>query len=104
MQLALLLATPSLAQTTSGVRIGGVSVPAAVTYMGQYGRVTLVAASRGTLRAAEGLKAGARPAKLVLAAGMLSNQSGGDDGNVEDIIGTPDALPPTLVIHHRGDA
>ena len=45
---------------------------------------------------------GAKPDKLVLTAGVLSNASGHRD-NVINIIETPDLLPPTLVIHHRYD-
>jgi hypothetical protein len=79
-----------------------VDLAAAVTYMGQYGRVTVVATSRGTQRAARGLAAGARPARLVLTAGFLSDASG-DGDNVMRILGSPDALPPTLIVHHRHD-
>jgi len=77
-------------------------VAAAVDYMRQYGKVTLVGTSRGTQRAARGVAAGARPARLVLTSGFLSDASG-DGDNVERILGVPDALPPTLVVHHRHD-
>jgi hypothetical protein len=79
-----------------------VDVAAAVQYMEQYGHVTLVGTSRGTQRAARGIAAGARPARLVLTSGFLSDASG-DSDNVIRIVGSPDALPPTLVVHHRHD-
>jgi hypothetical protein len=79
-----------------------VNVAAAVDYMGKYGKVTLVGTSRGTQRAARGIAAGARPAKLVLTSGFLSDASG-DRDNVIAILGSPDALPPTLIVHHRRD-
>jgi hypothetical protein len=79
-----------------------VDLAAAVEYMGQYGRVTVVATSRGTQRAAHGIAAGARPARLVLTSGFLSDASG-DSDNVMGIVGSPASLPPTLVVHHRHD-
>ena len=79
-----------------------VNVAAAVDYMGKFGKVTLVGASRGTQRAARGLAAGARPARLVLTSGFLSDASG-DPDNVIAILGSPAALPPTLIVHHRHD-
>lgn len=79
-----------------------VAVPAAVQYMRSFGRVTLVGTSRGTQRAARGIAAGARPDRLVLTSGFLSNESG-DRDNVMNMLGTPAALPPTLVVHHRQD-
>jgi hypothetical protein len=82
---------------------GHVNVAAAVKFMGKYGPVTLVGTSRGTQRAARGIAAGARPARLVLTAGFLSNASGAGD-NVISILGSPAALPPTLVVHHKQDA
>ena len=81
---------------------GNVGVAAAVAFMKKYGPVTLVGTSRGTQRAARGIAAGARPARLVLTAGFLSNASGNSD-NVMSILGSPAALPPTLVVHHRHD-
>jgi hypothetical protein len=81
---------------------GNVNVAAAVKFMAKFGPVTLVGTSRGTQRAARGIAAGARPARLVLTAGFLSNDSGGGD-NVMAILGSPAALPPTLVVHHRKD-
>jgi hypothetical protein len=80
----------------------GVNVASAVNFMKKHGPVTLVGTSRGTQRAAYGIAAGARPARLVLTAGMLSDASG-DSGNFVNIVGSPAALPPTLVVHHRRD-
>ena len=82
---------------------GDVDVAAAVRHMAKYGPVTLVATSHGTLRAARGIAAGACPARLVLSAGFLSEASGADE-NVMSILGSPAALPPTLVVHHKQDA
>lgn len=80
------------------------SLPAAVRYMSKIKRpVTVIATSRGTLRAAYGLRAGARPDALVLTAGFLTASSGGGQ-HVAGILGGPAALPKTLVIHHRRDA
>ncbi len=64
--------------------------------------VTIIATSRGTLRVAEGLAAGARPNALVLTSGFLTNDSGSRQ-NVANILGSPAKLPHTLVIHHRRD-
>jgi hypothetical protein len=85
---------------------GGVDVAAAVNYMAAIKRpVTLVGTSRGTQRAAIGIAQGARPDALVLTAGFLSPQSGeGVNRHVIRLIGSPSALPRTLVIHHRKDA
>lgn len=79
-----------------------VDVAAAVQYMHSFGRVTLVGTSRGTQRAGQGIAAGARPDRLVLTSGFLSNASGGSD-NVMNMLGSPGALPPTLIVHHRQD-
>jgi hypothetical protein len=65
--------------------------------------VTVIATSKGTLRAAEGIARGARPDALVLTSGFLSPESGGTV-NVMSILGSPSALPRTLVIEHRNDA
>ncbi len=64
--------------------------------------VTVIATSRGTLRAAEGIAAGARPDALVLISGFLTGDSG-SSRNVASILGSPAKLPRTLVIHHRQD-
>jgi hypothetical protein len=75
----------------------------AVQYMAAIKRpVTVVATSRGTLRAAQGIARGARPDALVLTSGLLSPASGGGE-NVMSILGSPAALPRTLVIHHSQD-
>jgi hypothetical protein len=79
-----------------------IDVAAAVQFMEKYGKVTLVGTSRGTQRAARGIAAGARPARLVLTSGFLSDASG-DSDNVIRLVGSPDALPPTLIVHHRHD-
>jgi hypothetical protein len=79
-----------------------VNVAAAVDFMSKFGKVTLVGTSRGTQRAAQGIAAGARPARLVLTSGFLSDASG-DHDNVIAIVGSPGALPPTLIVHHRHD-
>jgi hypothetical protein len=81
----------------------GTDLASAVNYMGAIKRpVTVVATSRGTIRAAEGIARGARPDRLILTSGFLTNESGSNQ-NVASILGSPDALPPTLVIHHRQD-
>jgi hypothetical protein len=75
----------------------------AVKYMAAIKRpVTVIATSRGTLRAAEGISRGARPDALVLTSGFLSPDSGGGN-NVMSILGSPSALPRALVIHHTQD-
>jgi hypothetical protein len=77
---------------------------AAVDYMAAIKRpVTVIATSRGTQRAAEGIARGARRDALVLTSGFLSPDSG-NASNVMSILGSPAALPRTLVIHHRNDA
>jgi hypothetical protein len=81
----------------------GTDLSSAVQYMAAIKRpVTVVATSRGTQRAAEGIARGARPDALVLTSGFLSAESG-SGSNVMSIIGSPSALPRTLVIHHRND-
>lgn len=81
----------------------GIDLSSAVQYMAAIKRpVTVVATSRGTLRAAQGIAAGARPDALVLTSGFLSAESG-SGSNVMSIVGSPSALPRTLVIHHRND-
>lgn len=81
----------------------GTDLSSAVQYMAAIKRpVTVVATSRGTQRAAEGIARGARPDALVLTSGFLSAESG-SGSNVMSILGSPSALPRTLVIHHRND-
>ncbi len=80
-----------------------INLAAAVNYMRAIkGPVTVIGTSRGTLRAAAGIARGAKPDALVLTAGFLSPASGGDR-HVMGILGSPERLPPTLVIHHRQD-
>lgn len=73
----------------------GVPASAAVTYLRQrFGRpVTVAGTSRGSLRLGEAL--GSRPNGFVITAGFLDQ--------VRGQIGSPAALPPTLVVHHRQD-
>jgi hypothetical protein len=81
----------------------GTDLKSAVDYMASIKRpVTVIATSRGTVRAAEGIARGARPDALVLTSGFLSADSG-SSSNVMSIVGSPSALPRTLVIHHRQD-
>src|ERR1700675_2146818 len=81
----------------------GTPLASAVQYMAAVKRpVTVIATSRGTIRAAEGIASGARPDALVLTSGLLSPESGSGQ-NVESILGSPASLPRTLVIHHRQD-
>lgn len=82
----------------------GTDLKSAVDYMAAIKRpVIVVGTSRGTLRAAEGIARGARPDALVLTSGFLSADSG-SGSNVMSILGSPAALPHTLVIHHRQDS
>jgi hypothetical protein len=72
----------------------GVNVAAAVAYLRDIApSVVIVGTSRGTLRAPAGLSA--RPNGMVLTSGFLDQ--------VRASIGSPGALPPTLVVHHRND-
>ncbi len=76
----------------------------AVQYMAAIKRpVTVIATSRGTIRAAEGIARGARPDALVLTSGLLSPESGSGQ-NVMSILGSPASLPRTLVIEHSQDS
>ena len=82
----------------------GVNLASAVQYMAAIKRpVTVIATSRGTLRAARGIAGGARPDALVLTSGFLTRESGSAE-NVQSILGSPALLPHTLVIHHRQDS
>lgn len=82
----------------------GIDLARAVQFMRQIKRpITVIATSRGTIRTAAGIDDGAKPDALVLTSGFLTAESGGTP-NVASILGKPDALPPTLVIHHRDDA
>jgi hypothetical protein len=81
----------------------GANLAQAVAYMAAIKRpVKVIATSRGTVRAAQGIAGGARPDSLVLTAGLLTSESGAGE-NVQAILGSPAVLPPTLVIHHRKD-
>jgi len=82
----------------------GTPLAAAVQYMAAIKRpVTVIATSRGTIRAAEGIAGGARPDALVLTSGLLSPESGSGQ-NVMSILGSPASLPRTLVIEHSQDS
>ncbi|MGB8402291.1 alpha/beta hydrolase [Bradyrhizobium sp.] len=82
----------------------GTDLKSAVDYMAAIKRpVTVIATSRGTIRAAEGIARGARPDALVLTSGFLSPESGSGN-SVMSILGSPAALPRTLVIHHSQDS
>ena len=74
--------------------------------------VTVVGTSRGTQWAAEGIAAGARPDKLVLTSGFLSEASTGEppgnrrrrgESNAMSLLESPALLPPALIVHHRQD-
>jgi len=81
-----------------------VDLKQAVDYMAKIKRpVMVIGTSRGTLRAAQGIAAGARPDALVLTAGFLTAASGKPTENVAVILGSSAKLPKTLVIHHRKD-
>lgn len=73
----------------------GASIPAAMAVLRERGakKIVIVGMSNGTVRALEGLSA--KPDKLVLVSGKLAEVQSG--------VGSPSALPPTLVIHHRQD-
>ena len=81
----------------------GYDLSALVIFMrGIKGPVTVVGTSRGTQWAAQGIAAGARPDRLVLTSGFLTDESG-DSDNVSRTLGSADRLPPTLIVHHRED-
>jgi hypothetical protein len=81
-----------------------VNLSRAVDYMAAIKRpVTVVATSKGTLRAAHGIAGEAKPDALVLTSGFLTDGSGGRQ-NVANILGSPRLLPRTLVIAHRHDS
>lgn len=82
----------------------GTNLSAAVDHMAAIKRpVIVIATSKGTQRAAQGIVDGAMPDRLVLTSGFLSKASGPDDTTVQTILGTPNQLPRTLVLHHRED-
>lgn len=81
----------------------GIDLRQAVTFMARLARpVIVVATSRGTQRAAYGVAAGAKPDRLVLTSGFLSDDSGGRI-NMMSVLRNPSRLPPTVVVHHRQD-
>lgn len=81
----------------------GTDLAAAVDAMAQLKRpVIVIGTSKGTQRAAEGIAHGARPDRLVLSSGFLSPASG-EAESVQSILGRPEHLPPTLVVHQRED-
>ena len=81
-----------------------VNLARAVDYMAAIKRpVTVIATSKGTLRAAHGIAGGAKPDTLVLTSGFLTDGSGSRQ-NVANILGSPRLLPRTLVIAHRHDS
>jgi hypothetical protein len=81
-----------------------VNLARAVDYMTAIKRpVTVVATSKGTLRAARGIADAAKPDALVLTSGFLTDGSGSGH-NVANILGSPRLLPRTLVIAHRHDS
>ena len=72
----------------------GADPSAAIRAMRQVApKVVLVAMSRGSTRVPPALSAG--PDAVVFTSSMLDH--------VRQTVGSPDALPPTLVIHHRRD-
>ena len=72
----------------------GVDPAAAVRYLRNLSpNVVVVGTSRGTLRVPAALSA--KPSGIVLTAGFLDA--------VRSAIGSPAALPPTLIVHHRHD-
>src|SRR3989304_3223453 len=74
----------------------GVDLGAAVQYMrGIVRSVTLAGTSRGTLRIAQAVAAGARPDGVVFTAGFMQQ--------VQGILGSPGSLPRTLVVRHSQD-
>lgn len=72
----------------------GVDVAAAVTYMRKIApKVVVAGTSRGALRVPNSLSA--KPNGIVLTGALLND--------VRGMIGSPAALPPTLIVHHRKD-
>jgi hypothetical protein len=58
-------------------------------------KVVLVGMSRGARDVAQALSSGARPSGVVFVSGVLNG--------AREILGSPAALPATLVVHHRRD-
>jgi dienelactone hydrolase len=76
---------------------------AAASAASQGSRVVLVGMSAGTPTVAEALASGAPVTRAVLVSGPLM-PPGIRGRSVVGSLGTPAALPPTLVVHHRQDA
>ncbi|MDP2411695.1 MAG: hypothetical protein Q8M26_15585 [Pseudolabrys sp.] len=70
-----------------------VSLTKAAQAKGQ--KVVIAGMSRGARDIAQALASGARPSGVIFVSGVL--------GAVMSSLGSPAALPPTLVIHHRRD-
>jgi predicted esterase len=58
-------------------------------------KVVLIGMSRGARDVAQALRSGARPSGVILVSGAL--------GPAMQILGSPAALPATLLVHHRRD-
>lgn len=65
-------------------------------------QVTLAAMSAGTVSAGRAIRNGARPNGLVLVSGFL--MPGAAPNSVQQLVGSPANLPPTLVIHNQQEA
>ncbi len=65
-------------------------------------RVTLAGMSAGTVSVSRAIRNGARADGLVLVSGFL--MPGSAPNSVQALVGSPGALPPTLVIHNRQEA
>jgi hypothetical protein len=71
-----------------------VSTSSAIEYLRRFRKpIVVVGLSKGSLRLAEGLSS--QPGGIVIWSGFIEE--------VKNSIGSPSALPPTLVIHNRGD-
>jgi predicted esterase len=68
---------------------------AVATETAQGHRIVMVGMSKGTVDVASALASGARPSGVVFVSGMHSR--------VMATLGSPDKLPPTLVVHHSHD-
>jgi hypothetical protein len=63
--------------------------------IGNKRKAVLVGMSRGARDVAQALQSGARPSGVILVSGAL--------GPAMEILGSPAALPATLLVHHRRD-
>jgi hypothetical protein len=68
---------------------------AVATEIAQGRKIVMVGMSKGTVDVASALASGARPSGVVFVSGIHSR--------VMATLGSPDKLPPTLVIHHSQD-